>query len=581
MKVPAAASLAVLAAVACLGAAPDRKGAAPVYDYVIRGGEILDGSGKAPIRGDVAIKGDRIAYVGPHAPGRGKTEIDAHGKAVAPGFINMLSHSEDSLIADGRGQSELRQGVTLEVMGEGSSIGPLTPKMQKLEEEREHDIKYPVTWTTLDGGLESLAKPGIALNVASFVGAGTVRVNVLGEDDVQPTPAQLDAMRKLVRQAMEQGAMGVGSALIYAPSTFAKTDELAALAGEAGKCGGIYISHMRSEGEHLFEATDELIEISRRSETPAEIFHMKTAGKGNWGKEDAFIAKIEKARASGQRITADMYTYAASSTGFDAAMPTWVQAGGLEQWIARLKDPATRAKVIAEMREEHPKDWENSFRQAGGAEGTLLVGFKNPKLKPLTGKTLAEVAKERGTSPEDTIIDLIIEDGTRIQVVYSSMNEDNVSKQMTLPWVSFGSDASAQAPQGVFLLSSTHPRAYGNFVRVLGKYARDEKLLTLPEAVRRLSALPAHNLGLHDRGLLKTGYYADVVVFDPVTVTDHATFVKPQQYASGVSDVLVNGQVVLKDGEPTGAAAGRVVRGRGWSGWKDGGCRTSAKEWTW
>ncbi|THD58165.1 MAG: D-aminoacylase [Phenylobacterium sp.] len=568
--------MAALAAAASLGAA---KPAA--YDLVIRGGEILDGSGKPGVTGDVAVKGDRIVYVGPHAPGRGKTEIDAHGKAVAPGFINMLSHSEDSLIADGRGQSELRQGVTLEVMGEGSSIGPLTPRMQVLEVQREHDIKYPIDWTTLDGGLEALAKRGIALNVASFVGAGTVRVNVLGEDDVQPTPAQLDQMRTLVRQAMQQGAMGVGSALIYAPSTFAKTDELAALAGEAGKCGGIYISHMRSEGEHLLEATDELIEISRRSGTPAEIFHMKTAGKDNWGKEDAFIARIEKARAGGQRITADMYTYAASSTGFDAAMPTWVQAGGVEQWIARLKDPATRAKVIAEMREAHPKDWENSFRQAGGAEGTLLVGFKDPKLKPLTGKTLAEVAKERGTSPEDTIIDLIIEDGTRIQVVYSSMNEDNVRKQMTLPWVSFGSDASAQAPEGVFLLSSTHPRAYGNFVRVLGKYARDEQALSLPEAVRRLAALPAHNLGLHDRGLLKAGYYADVVIFDPATVTDHATFVKPQQFATGVSDVLVNGQAVLKDGEPTGAAAGRVVRGRGWTGWKDGGCRASANDWTW
>ena len=572
----AAASFAIIAAAACLGAA---KPAA--YDLVIRGGEILDGSGHAGVGGDVAIKGDRIAYVGPHAPGRGKREIDAHGKAVAPGFINMLSHSEDSLIADGRGQSELRQGVTLEVMGEGSSIGPLTPRMAKLEEQREHDIKYPVTWSTLDDGLEALAKRGIALNVASFVGAGTIRVNVLGEDDVQPTAAQLEQMKALVRQAMQDGAMGVGSALIYAPSTFARTDELAALVGEAGKCGGIYISHMRSEGDHLFEATDELIEISRRAQTPAEIFHMKTAGKDNWAKEGEFIAKVEAARARGQRITADMYTYAASSTGFDAAMPTWVQAGGLEQWIARLKDPAIRAKVIAEMRNEHPKDWENSFRQAGGAPGTLLVGFKNPKLKPLTGKTLEEVAKERGTSPEDTIIDLIIEDGTRIQVVYSSMNEANVTRQMTLPWVSFGSDASAQQPEGVFLLSSTHPRAYGNFVRVLGKYARDEHALTLPEAVRRLAALPAHNLGLHDRGLLKAGYLADVVVFDPKTVTDHATFVKPQQFATGVSDVLVNGVPVLKDGEPTGAPAGRVVRGRGWRGRKDGGCRATAKAWTW
>ena len=570
-----ATSLGVLAAAASLGAA---KPAA--YDYVIRGGEILDGSGGKTVRGDVAVKGDRIAYVGPHAPGRGRREIDARDKAIAPGFINMLSHSEDSFIADGRGQSELRQGVTLEVMGEGGSIGPLTPKMRPLEEQRQHDIKYPVDWTTLDGGLQSLAKRGLSMNVASFVGAATVRVNVLGEDDVQPTPAQLIAMRKLVRQAMEDGAMGVGSALIYAPGTFARTDELAALTTEAGKCGGIYISHMRSEGDRLLEATDELIEISRRSGAPAEVFHMKAAGRDNWPKEDAFIARIEAARARGQRITADMYTYTRSSTGFDAAMPTWVQAGGVEQWIARLKDPATRARVIAEMRQDHPKDWENSYRQSG-PDGTLLVGFKSAGLKPLTGKTLGEVARARGTSPEDTILDLIIADGSRIQVVYSSMSEDNVARQMRLPWVSFGSDASAQQPDGVFLLSSTHPRAYGNFVRVLGKYARDEHVLTLPEAVRRLSALPAHNLGLHDRGLLKAGYFADVVVFDPRTVADHATFVKPQQYATGVSDVLVNGQPVLQDGEPTGAAAGRVVRGRGWTGWKDGGCRQTAKAWAW
>ena len=577
MKHFAAASLAILAA-ASIGAA--RPGPAR-YDTVIRGGEVLDGSGRKGFVGDIAISGERIVFVGAHAPGRGKVEIDARGKALAPGFINMLSHSEASLMADGRGLSELRQGVTLEVMGEGSSIGPLTPKMQALETQRQHDIKFPVTWTTLDGGLQAMVRKGISLNVASFVGAETVRVNVLGEDDVQPTPDQLAAMKSLVRKAMQDGAMGVGSALIYAPGTFAKTDELVALVEEAGRCGGMYISHMRSEGDRIQEATDELIEISRRSGAPAEVFHMKTAGKDNWAKEDAFIAQIEAARAKGQRITADMYTYARSSTGFDAAMPTWVQAGGTEAWIARLKDPTIRAKVIAEMRQEHPKDWENSFRQAGGAEGTLLVEFKNPALKPLTGKTLAEVAKERGTSPEDTIIDLIIADGSRVQVVYASMTEANVTRQMTLPWVSFGSDASAQAPEGVFLKSSTHPRAYGNFVRVLGKYARDENTLTLPEAVRRLSALPAHNLGLHDRGLLKAGDYADVVLFDPKTVTDHATFVKPQQLATGVTDLWVNGRQVLKDSQATDVHAGQVVRGRGWTGWKDGGCRADAKAWTW
>lgn len=570
-------SLAAIAATLSLGAA---KAPPPAYDLVIRGGEIVDGSGGKPFTGDVAVKGERIAYVGAHAPGRGKAEIDAHGKAVAPGFINMLSHSEASFWADGRGLSELRQGVTLEVMGEGDSIGPLTPKMQRLEEQREHDIKYPVTWSTLDQGLQAMVKHGVSLNVASFVGAATVRVHVLGEGDVQPTPAQLDEMRKLVRQAMEDGAMGVGSALIYAPGTFAKTPELTALVTEAGQCGGYYISHMRSEGDRLIEAVDELIDISRQSGAPAEIFHMKASGRDNWGKLDTAIAHVNAARAHGQRITADMYVYTAGSTGFDAAMPTWVQAGGLEAWIAHLKDPATRAKVIAEMRQDHPKDWENLERQAGPA-GTLLVGFKNPALKHYTGRTLADVAKERGTSPEDTIIDLIIADGSRIQVIYFLMSDANTAKETTLPWMSFGSDAAAMAPEGVFLLSSTHPRAYGNFVRVLQKYVREDKTLSLPQAVRRLSALPAHNLGLHDRGLLKTGYYADVAVFDPKTVTEHGTYEKPQQLATGVTDVLVNGQLVLKDSQATGAHAGQVVRGRGWKGWNNGGCRASAKAWSW
>jgi len=576
MKPVAAAALAILLATTSLGAAK----APPAYDLVIRGGQILDGSGKPGVAGDVAIKGDRIAYVGPHAPGRGAREIDARGKAVAPGFINMLSWSNQSLIADGRALSELKQGVTLEVMGEGDSMGPLTPEMKAFEQKRQGDIKYPITWTTLDQYLTFLEKKGVSVNVASFVGAATVRIHELGEGDVDPTPEQLDRMRALVKAAMEDGAMGVGSSIIYAPGTYAETPELAALVTEAGKCGGFYISHMRSEGDRLVEAVDELIEISRLSGAPAEIYHLKASGRENWNKLDTVIAHVEAARAKGQRITADMYTYPAGSTGFDAAMPTWVQAGGVEKWIERLKDPATRAKVIAEMHEEHPKGFENLFRQAG-AEGVLLVGFKNPKLKPLTGKRLSEVAKERGTTPEDTIIDLVIEDGSRVQVVYFLMSEQNVAKETALPWMSFGSDAAGMAPEGVFLQSSTHPRAYGNFVRVLGKYARDEKTLTLPDAVRKLSAQPAHNLGLHDRGQLKAGYFADVVVFDPKAVTDHATFEKPQQLATGVEQVVVNGQLVLKDGEPSGAHAGRVVRGRGWTGWKDGGCRKSAADWTW
>jgi N-acyl-D-amino-acid deacylase len=549
------------------------------YDLVIRGGQIYDGSGGAPFTGDVAVQGDRIVYVGPRAPGRGAREIAAAGQSVSPGFINMLSWSTESLLHDGRGQSELRQGVTLEVMGEGNSMGPWTAEQKANDRRRQGDIKYDIAWTTLDEYLRHLEARGVSQNVASFVGATTVRVNVLGEGDVDPTPEQLARMRRLVVEAMEDGALGVGSSLIYAPASFAETDELVALSQEAGRCGGMYISHIRSEGSRLLEAIDEVIEISRRSGAPAEIYHLKASGKENWGKLDAALARIEAARGEGLRITADMYTYPASSTGLDAAMPTWVQAGGVEQWIARLKDPATRAKVIAEMRSGTPT-FENLQRGAG-AEGTLLVGFKNPKLKPLTGKTLAQVARERRVSPEDAAIDLVIEDGSRVQVVYFSMLEANVARQIALPYMSFGSDAEGQAPEGPFLLSSTHPRAYGNFARLLAKYVRDEQRLSLAEAVRKLSALPAHNLGLRDRGLLKTGYMADVVVFDPQRIQDHATFERPQQFATGVSFVVVNGQLALADGEPTDARPGRVVRGRAWSGWKAGGCRAQASDWSW
>jgi len=551
---------------------------APQYDLVIRGGEIYDGSGGAPVGGEVAVKGQRIVCVGA-CPGAAKKTVDATGKAVSPGFINMLSWSTESLIQDGRALSELKQGVTLQVMGEGDSMGPLSPEMKRLALQRQGDIKYPIGWTSLDEYLRFLETKGVSVNVASFIGAATARIHVLGEGDVDPTPEQLAQMRALVVKAMEDGAMGVGSSLIYAPGSYAETDELVALVTEAGRCGGMYISHMRSEGNRLEEAVAELIDISRRSGAPAEIYHLKASGKPNWGKLDSVLKQIETARADGLRITADMYTYPAGSTGLDAAMPTWVQAGGVEQWIARLKDPATRAKVKAEMIGE-PVGFENLQRHAG-AEGTLLVGFKNPKLKPLTGKTLAQVAQERGVSPQDAAIDLVIEDGSRVQVVYFLMDETNVARQTALPWMSFGSDAEGQAPEGPFLLSSTHPRAYGNFSRLLAKYVRDEKRLTLSEAVRKLAALPAHNLGLHDRGMLKVGNYADIVVFDPATIQDHATFEKPQQFSTGVSEVVVNGQLALANGEPTAARPGQVVRGRGWTGWKDGGCRKSAKDWSW
>ena len=534
----------------------------PRADTVIRGGTIYDGSGGAPFAGYVALKGDRIVAVGPGDGPSAARIVDARGLAVSPGFVNMLSWATESLFADPRGQSDLRQGVTLEVMGEGNSMGPWNAEMRATEAARQGDIRFPITWTTLGGYLATLEKMGVSMNVASFVGATTARINALGEKDVDPTPEQLGRMRKLVRQAMNEGAMGVASALIYAPASYAETPELIALATEAAKCGGMYISHVRSEARGLIPAIDEAIEIGRASGAPVEIYHMKASGRDNWPKEDVMIARIEAARARGKRVTADMYTYPAASTGLDAAMPTWVQDGGVEAWIARLKDPAIRARVVAEMRKPGV-GWENTLIEAGSADNVILVGFKNPALKPLTGKTLAEVAKLRGNSPEETAIDLVIEDGTRVQSIYFTMSEDNVRKQMAIPWISFASDAAANGVDGVFALSSTHPRAFGNFVRVVGKYSRDEKIIPLQEAVRRLSAQPAANLGIRDRGMLKAGNFADVVLFDPATVRDNATFAAPKRYATGVRAVFVNGVEVVKDGEPTGLPAGRFVKGPG------------------
>jgi N-acyl-D-amino-acid deacylase len=558
-----------VAAIAITSAAPPPAS----YSVIIRGGTIYDGSGGAPFVGDVAIKGDKIVYVGPHAPGRAARTIDASGKAVSPGFVNMLSQAQESLIADGTGLSDTVQGVTLEVMGEGDSMGPWNAEMKRLAVQREGDIKYPVRWTTLGQYLEYLQRKGVTPNVASFVGATTVRRHEVGEKDLDPTPAQLNRMRALVRQAMKEGAMGVGSSLIYAPASYAETPELVAITTEAAKCGGMYISHMRSEANKLLEAIDELVAISRQSGAPAEIYHFKQGGQANWGKLDAAIARIEAARASGQRITADMYTYPAGATGLDAAMPTWVQSGGLEAWIKRLKDPATRAKVAQEMRTPS-NDWENLMLLAGSPDRVLLISFKNPKLKPLTGKTLAQVAKMRGKSPEETAMDLVIEDGSRVGTVYFLMSEDNIKREVALPWMSFGSDEQSERPAGVFLKSSSHPRAYGNFVRVLAEYVRKDRVAQLPDAIRRLSSLPATNLGIRNRGLLKAGYYGDVVVFDPAAVQDHATFEKPKQLATGVDEVFINGVQVLRNGKHTGAKPGRVVRGPGWTGWPGGGaCR--------
>jgi N-acyl-D-amino-acid deacylase len=540
------------------------------YSVLIRGGTIYDGSGGAPYVGDVALKGDKIAYVGPHAPGSAERTIDATGKAVSPGFINMLSWAVESLIADGRGLSDIDQGVTLEVFGEGDSMGPLSPEMKVNALKREGDIKYPIRWTTLAQYLDWLTKKGISPNVASFVGATTVRVHELGEKDVQPTPAQLMRMRALVRQAMKDGALGVGSALIYAPATYAKTPELTALVTEAGKCGGSYISHMRSEGNKVLEATDELIQISRDSGAPAQIYHFKQAGQANWPKIDPMIAKVNAARAAGLKITANMYTYTAGATGLDAAMPTWVQSGGLEAWIKRMQDPQVRARVIQEMKTPS-NEWENLLLHSGGPQNVLLVSFKNPKLKYLTGKTLAEVAKMRGKSPEETAIELVTEDDSRVGTIYFIMSDDNVKREVGLPWMAFGSDEGAPAPEGVFLKSRSHPRAYGNVARLLGHYVRDEHAATLQDAIRRLTSFPAANIGIRNRGSLAPGYYADVVVFDPKTIQDHATYEKPDQLATGVEDVFVNGVQVMRDGKHTGAKPGRVVHGPGWTGWPGGG----------
>ncbi|MBN2289667.1 MAG: D-aminoacylase [Candidatus Glassbacteria bacterium] len=532
------------------------------YDVVIRGAVIYDGSGSAPFSGDLAVAGDRIAAVGDLAGARGLVEIDARGLALSPGFINMLSWANESLIADGRSQSDLRQGVTLEVMGEGNSMGPLNGRMKQEMKELQGDIKYEIEWTTLGEYLEYLEKRGVSTNVASFVGAATARIHEIGYEDRAPSAAELERMCELVRQAMQEGAMGVSSSLIYAPDFYAGTAELTALARAAAACGGMYISHLRSEGNLFLEALEEFLEIARAARIRAEIYHLKAAGSSNWDKLDRAVGMVEAAREEGLRVTADMYTYTAAMTGLDASMPPWVKEGGHRAWVERLKDPVVRERVGREMRGPG-EGWENFFYLAG-PENLLLVGFKNEALKPLTGKTLAEVAAMRGKAAPETAMDLVVEDDSRVETVYFLMSEENVRRQIALPWVSFGSDCESSAPEGVFLRSSTHPRAYGTFARLLGRYVRLEKIIPLEEAVRRLTFLPASNLGRKERGLIGAGYFADLVVFDPGEVTDHATFEQPQQYATGVEHVFVNGVQVIRNGEHTGATPGRFVRGPGY-----------------
>ena len=532
------------------------------YDIIIRGGMVYDGSGRAPVKADVGIKGDTVVKIGDLSRAKAATIIDATGLAVAPGFINMLSWAVDSIIVDPRSLGDLKQGVTTQIFGEGGSMGPLNDKMKKQMKDDQGDLKYDIEWTTLAEYLTYLEKRGVSQNVASFIGATTIRTYVLGESDVQPTPEQMQQMRELVEKEMRAGALGIGSSLIYAPAFYAKTEELIELCKVAAKYKGKYISHMRSEGNRFEEAVDELIRISREANIPAEIYHLKAAGKDNWGKMDKVIAKVEAARKSGLTITADMYNYPAGATGLDASMPPWVLDGGYQELYKRIRDPETRKKIIAEMRVPTDK-WENLRLAAGSDEKVLLIGFKNEKLKPLTGKTLAEVAKMRGTDPENTILDLVLEDQSRVGTVYFLMDEENIKKQIKIPWVSFGSDAESMAPEGAFLKSNPHPRAYGNFARLLGKYVREEKVISLQEAIRRLTSLPAGNLGLDRRGSLKKGYFADVVIFDPNTIADKATFEKPHQFAVGVRDVFVNGVQMLKNGDHTGKFSGRAVWGPG------------------
>ncbi|MFZ1788794.1 MAG: D-aminoacylase [Saprospiraceae bacterium] len=536
------------------------------YDILIKNAQVLDGSGEPSYTGDIGINADTIAAMGDLKNAKGRQEIDATGLALAPGFINMLSWANESLIIDGKSQSDIRQGVTLEVFGEGWSMGPLTKNSEKaMRDIGDGNLKYDVSWNTLGEYLEFLEKKGVAPNVASFVGATTLRLNAVGFDDREPTLQELEDMRAMVRTAMEEGAVGIASALIYAPGFYAKTEELIEICKVAAEYDGMYISHMRSEGNRFLESLDELIEIADKAKIRAEVYHLKQAGKDNWNKLEPAIAKIDSARAAGLHITTDMYNYTAGATGLDVSMPPWVQEGGLEKWRERLQDPAIRKKVAIEM-VTPSNDWENLMLGVASYDDILLISFKNDSLKYLTGKSLAEVAKMRNTSPQETAMDLVVQDGSRVGTVYFLMNEDNLKKQLALPYMSFGSDGESSAPEGVFLKSSTHPRTYGNFARLLGKYVRDEKVISLEEAIRKLTSLPASNLKIKKRGLLKEGFFADLVLFDPKTIQDQATFEKPMQYATGMQHVFVNGVQVLKDGEHTGALPGKVVRGPGWKG---------------
>jgi N-acyl-D-amino-acid deacylase len=529
------------------------------YDVLIRNGSIVDGSGSPAFTGDIGIMSDTIAAIGDLKHARGTSEIDATGMTVTPGFINMLSWAVESLIEDGRSMGDIVQGVTLEVLGEGDSWGPLSESMKRDMKSSQGDIKYDIGWTTLGEYLEFLEKKGVSANIASFVGTATVRIHTVGYDNRPPTAEEMDSMKLLVRQAMEEGAVGVSSALEYVPASFASTEELTELCRVAAEYDGMYISHIRNEDDRFLEAIDDFLRIPAATGIRSEIYHFKQVGRTNWDKLGSAVAKIDSARAAGLYVTADMYNYPASSTGLGIIMPEWVQEGGFDKWVERLRDPKVRKVVETEI-------MKTIMRKQGTPEKIILIGFTTDSLKYLQGKNLAEIAAMRGTSPGETVMDLIIDDGSNVSAVFFSMSEDNIRKEIAIPWMSFGSDGQSMAPEGVFLNSATHPRAYGNFARLLGKYVRDEKIIPLEEAVYRLTTLPATNLKLDRRGALKVGYYADVLVFDPQKVQDHSTFEDPHQLSTGMSHVFVNGVQVLRDGEHIGALPGRVVRGPGWKG---------------
>jgi N-acyl-D-amino-acid deacylase len=541
------------------------------YDLIIRNGDVYDGRGAPPMRADVAIGGDRIARIGDLADARAGTTIDASGMAVAPGFINMLSHAYISMLQDPRSLSDLKQGVTLEVFGEGMSMGPLTPSMQAaMQKSIEPEMPVDVTWTGLVEYLEHAEKGGISQNIASYIGATTLRIHAVGQDDRPATDAEMDTMRGLVREEMSAGAIGIGSSLIYPPAFFASTEELVELCRASAPYGGRYISHMRNESVRLVECVEELMRISREAGVPAEIYHLKAAGKDNWDKLDAVIEMVEWARAKGEAITADMYPYTAGATGLSNVIPPWFHDGGPAKLLERLEDPAACGEMRAAI-EGTDDSWENLYGRCGGGDNVLILSVRKTENRQYQGKTIAQIAEMMQLDEIDALFELIRRDRSRVTTAYFMISEDNLRRQLTLPWVSFGSDSPSIAAEGAFMNASSHPRAYGTFARVLGHYARDEGVLPLADAVRRMTSFAADNLGIRERGRLAEGMFADVVVFDPATVADRATYQSPHQYAVGVRDVLVNGTPALRDGEHTGKFPGRAVYGGGRSAGRGGG----------